>query len=165
MLHFFRFFRKYLIKNEKKGSIQPMHHLKRAQTNAYQQLAENAYLLLFGGVLYAWLEVLYRGHTHWSMGICGGVCTWAIYRINERFQHSSVLFRALLGALTVTCAELVTGCAVNLWLGLGVWDYSRLPFNLWGQICIGYSVIWFLLCLPVGALCGVIRRRVFLYES
>ncbi len=141
-----------------------MNQLETAHTPSYQRLAENAFLLLMGGVLYAWLEILYRGHTHWSMAICGGVCAWAIYRINEHFRERSAMLRALLGALTITAAELLTGCAVNLWLGLGVWNYSHLPFNLWGQICLSYSIAWFLLCLPVGALCGVIRRRVFLHE-
>ncbi len=142
-----------------------MHHPKSAHPNTSQRLAENAYLLLLGGVLYSWLEILYRGHTHWSMAICGGVCAAAIYRINERYQSRSSAWRALVGALIITCAEFVTGCVVNLWLGLGVWDYSRLPFNLLGQVCLSYSLVWFLLCLPVGFLFGVIRRRVFLYES
>ena len=142
-----------------------MNHPKFAPQNLCQRLAE-AFLLLFGGsVLYCWLEILYRGHTHWSMAVCGGVCAWAIYRINERYQSKSPAWRALVGALIITCAEFVTGCVVNLWLELGVWDYSRLPFNLLGQICLSYSLVWFLLCLPVGFLFGVIRRRVFLYES
>ena len=142
-----------------------MHHPKSAHPNPSQRLAENAYLLLLGGVLYSWLEILYRGHTHWSMAVCGGVCAWAIYRINERYQSKNPTLRALVGALIITCAEFVTGCVVNLWLGLGVWDYSRLPFNLLGQVCLSYSFVWFLLCLPVDFLFGVIRRRVFLYES
>jgi uncharacterized membrane protein len=99
------------------------------------------------------------------MAICGGVCALAIYRINERFQNWNAACRAMLGAAMITHCELVTGCVVNLWLGLGVWDYSTLPFNLWGQICLAYSFVWFLLCLPVGFLCGVIRRRVFLHDS
>jgi len=142
-----------------------MKHLKHSNQSAYQRIAENGYLLLLGSVLYCWIEILYRGRTHWSMAICGGICTLAIYRINEQFQHWGAMRRALLGAATITAAELVTGCIVNLWLELGVWDYSSLPFHLWGQICLPFSAIWFLLCLPVGGLCGVLRRRVFLYES
>ena len=142
-----------------------MNHPKFAPQNLCQRLAEAFLLLLAGSVLYCWLEILYRGHTHWSMAICGGVCATAIYRINERFSHWGGVPRALLGALVITTSELVTGCTVNLWMGLGVWDYSHLPLNLWGQICPSFCAIWFLLCFPVGWLCGVVRRNVFLHES
>ncbi len=142
-----------------------MEHSESTTQNIYQRIAENGFLLLAGGVLYCWIEILYRGRTHWSMAICGGICALAIYRINEQFQNWGAVRRALLGALTITLVELVTGCVVNLWLRLGVWDYSSMPFNLWGQICLPFSAIWFFLCLPVGFLCGVLRRRIFLYES
>ena len=138
---------------------------KNTSAHIAQRAIEDAYLLLLGGVLYCWLEILWRGWTHWSMAICGGVCALAIYRINERYQRLGALRRALLGAAFITLTEFVTGCAVNLWLRLGVWDYSDQPLHLLGQICLPFSALWFLLCLPVGALCGMIRRRVFLYES
>ena len=41
--------------------------------------------------------------------------------------------------------ELVAGVILNIWLGIGVWDYSHLPLNLWGQICLTYSLIWVVL--------------------
>ena len=47
----------------------------------------------------------------------------------------------------VTVVELVMGVVLNLWLGLGVWDYSGLPFNLLGQICPQYSALWWGLCM------------------
>ena len=33
------------------------------------------------------------------------------------------------------------------WLGLHIWDYSSLPFNLLGQICLPFTVLWFFLAL------------------
>ena len=39
-------------------------------------------------------------------------------------------------------ALLAAGLILNVWLGLGVWDYSALPGNLWGQICPEYAVLW-----------------------
>ena len=27
-------------------------------------------------------------------------------------------------------------------LGLDVWDYSKVPFNFLGQVCVLYSVLW-----------------------
>lgn len=129
-----------------------------------QYWAETLFLLLTGGVLYFGLEVLWRGWSHWSMAVCGGICFLVIYRINESFRELTFPLRALLGAVSVTAIEFLTGCVVNLWWGLGVWDYSALPLNLMGQICLPGSVIWFLLCLPAGALCFLIRRVIFLRE-
>ena len=133
--------------------------------NPYQKHAEALFVLLFGGVTYYGIETLGRGWSHWSMAICGGLCALAIYRINERFPRWGTARRAFLGAIVITLAEFTTGCIVNLWLGLDVWDYSSLPFHLWGQICPAFTVIWFLLCIPAGLLCDVVRRQVFLYES
>jgi len=38
--------------------------------------------------------------------------------------------------------ELAAGLILNVWLGLGVWDYSRLPGNILGQICPQYTLAW-----------------------
>ena len=46
--------------------------------------------------------------------------------------------------LVVTGIEFVSGCIVNLWLGWNVWDYSHMPFNLLGQICLPFSLLWVL---------------------
>lgn len=122
-------------------------------------------LALTGGVLYYGLELLYRGHSHWSMVLCGalGLCT--IYGLNERLPRLSLPLRALLAALAITAMELVAGCILNLWLGLGVWDYSGLPYSLAGQICLPFTVVWFLLAFPALWLCGLIRKRIFLEDA
>ena len=54
---------------------------------------------------------------------------------------------ATAGALTITAYEFFVGLIVNLRLGWDVWDYSSVPFNILGQICPVYTMIWFLLCL------------------
>ena len=130
--------------------------------NRLQTAAEVLFLLLTGGVLYYGIEVLWRGWSHWSMAVCGGLCFLAVYRINDAGRHMVFPLRALLGAIVITTAEFFAGCVLNLWLGLGVWDYSDMPMQLFGQICLPYSVLWFLFCIPAGWLCRVIRRQVFL---
>lgn len=54
--------------------------------------------------------------------------------------------------LLITALEFVTGCLVNLHLGWDVWDYATQPLNLMGQVCIGFSALWFLLSVPVSGL-------------
>ncbi len=65
---------------------------------------------------------------------------------NEAMPWAMPLWlQAVLGGLTVTAAKLAAGLALNVWLGLGVWDYSTLPCNLLGQICPQYTALWCLL--------------------
>jgi len=49
--------------------------------------------------------------------------------------------------------EFITGIIVNKWLQLGVWDYSGLPFQIFGQISLQFAVIFSGLC-AVGILLG-----------
>ena len=37
------------------------------------------------------------------------------------------------------------GLILNVWLKLDIWDYSRLPGNLWGQVCLKYALLWVVL--------------------
>ena len=50
--------------------------------------------------------------------------------------------KCLIGAGIITGVELVFGLVFNQALGMGVWDYSRVPLNLWGQICLPFTLIW-----------------------
>jgi uncharacterized membrane protein len=47
-----------------------------------------------------------------------------------------------MGSIIVTILEFIAGCILNLWLGLNVWDYSDLPFNILGQICPQFTFLW-----------------------
>jgi len=129
---------------------------------ALQRAVENLFLLLFGGVLYCALELAWRGHSHPSMAILGALCFCMIYRINERFPHLPVVLRAFVGAVVITATELLAGCLLNLGLGLAVWDYSAMPYQFLGQICLPYAILWFLLCIPLTGVSRLIRRYVFL---
>lgn len=115
-------------------------------------------LFTVGGVGYYAMEMAWRGRSHWSMALCGGVCLCAIYYTNRRLRRKSIVLRALLGSVIITAAELLCGCFVNLKMHWGVWDYSALPLNLWGQICLPFSLLWAALCLPVCAVCSRIDK-------
>ena len=130
--------------------------------NPYQKHAEALFVLLFGGVTYYGIETLGRGWSHWSMAICGAICFFFLYRLNERYPRVSLPFRALAGAIFITVTELLAGCLLNLGMGLEIWDYSGLPYQFLGQICLPYSILWFLLCFPSALICRLIRRVVFL---
>lgn len=108
-----------------------------------RKLCKAAILASIGGAVYVCLELLFRGRSHWTMAVLGGVLFLIIGSFNEILPwEMPLLLQAVLGAMVVTMAELAAGILLNRWLGLGIWDYSNMPFNLWGQICLPFSVLW-----------------------
>ena len=99
------------------------------------------------GAVYVALEILFRGRSHPAMLIVGGLCGVLVGAINQRpgFYRAPVFVQAMIGALVVLAVEFVSGCILNLWLGLGIWDYSNLPGNVLGQICPVFGLLWFLI--------------------
>lgn len=105
-------------------------------------------LFCIGGLLYIGCELLFRGHTHWTMFIVGGLCFLLVGGINEIIPWEMPIWQqAIIGAIIVTVIEFISGCVINVWLDWAVWDYSDLPLNLLGQICLPFMVIWFFIAL------------------
>ena len=114
----------------------------------------NKYLFLFGtgGLLYILIELVWRGWTHWTMFILGGLCFVCLGLINEILSWKMPLWQqVLIGAGIITALEFLTGYVVNLYLGWDVWDYSNMPGNILGQVCPQYMLLW----LPV-SLIGIV---------
>lgn len=105
-------------------------------------------LWFIGGILYYLLEMLFRGHSHWSMIIVGGICFVAVGEINEIISWTTPLWKqGIIGSIIITTIEFISGCLLNLVLKLSVWDYSNMPFNLLGQICLPFTILWFFLSI------------------
>lgn len=119
----------------------------------------NSELFLIGSVGYSVLELAWRGFTHWTMSLTGGVCFTAIYYLDGKFRKQSLIRRGLMGSAVITGAEFVVGCIVNKLLHWNIWDYSRMHFNILGQVCLLYSVLWFFLSMPICWLSGKLRTR------
>ena len=99
-----------------------------------------------GGTVYGLLEILWRGHTHWTMVLLAAALCVPLDLANNYIPwDTSLLLQSVLGGLTVTVMELLAGLVINVWLGLRVWDYSRQWGNLWGQICPKFALLWCLL--------------------
>jgi len=107
-----------------------------------RKVRNNAAFFLFGGVGYGIIELIWRGRTHWSMLVAGGICFVLFSKIAARFKEFSVISKAALCAVVVTAVELVFGIIFNMILKMNVWDYSHVPLNFLGQICPLYTVIW-----------------------
>lgn len=50
-----------------------------------------------------------------------------------------------LGGIVLIVSQLTAGLVFNVWLGLGLWDYTSLFGNFLGQICLRYALLWLLL--------------------
>ena len=116
---------------------------------------EYVFIYFLGASIYCSLEILYRGWTHWSMFIVGGGCFLLMYLISG--TTVPLWSKWLISAVTISTVELFSGLILNTLLGLGVWDYSANAFNIAGQVCPLFSLIWLLLSVPGIALCLYLR--------
>lgn len=111
-------------------------------------------LWTWGGTVYFLLEVAYKtatGHPErisWTMLVLAILLCVPVERCGEQLPWECPLWlQALSCAALVTVTELAAGLILNVWLGLNVWDYSALPLNFLGQICLPFALAWCGLCL------------------
>ena len=106
-------------------------------------LIKEVCLFAVGGFLYVLFEYVWRGYSHGTMFVVGGLCFIVIGLINEILtEKMSLLTQSVIGACIVTVVEFISGYIINIVLKLNVWDYSDLPFNIMGQICLPYTLLW-----------------------
>ena len=119
-------------------------------------------LFIIGGISYYFIEIIYRGYSHFSMIIVGGICFVLIGAINE-FSNKEVplLLQMILAVLIVDTIELISGIIINKVLLLNVWDYSNLRFNLLSQISLRSSIAWFFLSLLAIYMDDLLRYLLF----
>ena len=119
-------------------------------------------LLIFSifGLTYGLIEILWRGYTHPSMVIVGGICGLLIGLLNEKNRKKNLLLQMVEGMVIVTVLEFVSGIVLNLCLGLNVWDYSNMRFNLLGQVCPQFCIAWFFLSYFVIRIDDLLRKTI-----
>lgn len=144
------------------GHHQQALRLRRTEM-ARNSVCKTAILFVFGGLVYFGLEVLFRGHSHWTMFVLGGFLFLILGELNEGLLEwdTPLIWQGVLGSAIVTGAELVTGMILNVWLGLGVWDYSGMPFNYKGQICLPFSILWIFVSIAAVVLDDWLRYWLF----
>lgn len=120
------------------------------------------YFILFsiGGLLYMLLEIGFSGSTHWTMGALGGIC-FILIGLIDSYYDLPLYKQMFLGTIIITALEFISGVILNLGFQLDIWNYSNLPLNILGQVCLPFSLLWFLLCLPAILLDDWIRSSFF----
>lgn len=119
------------------------------------------------GALYVALETVFRGYSHPTMLFVGGLCGVLVGAINQipRFYRAPVIVQSVIGALIVLAVEFASGCILNLWMGLAIWDYSNQPGNVLGQICPAFGLLW-LLIMPLAIWAeDTVRWLIWFYEK
>ena len=120
----------------------------------YSKPVLSVLLCTWGATVYFFLEVGYKTLTShserisWTMLALAILLCIPVERCGAELPWGVPLWlQALACAGLVTAVEFVAGLVLNVWLGLGVWDYSHLPLHLMGQICPQFTAIWWGLCL------------------
>lgn len=106
-------------------------------------------LWTWGGAVYFFCEVIWKtaqGHPEaisWTMLLVAIILCIPLERFGSEVPWDMPLaLQALICGAAITATEFVAGMILNVWLGLGIWDYSSLPCNLLGQICLQFSCLW-----------------------
>lgn len=102
------------------------------------------FVALIGGFGYCTIEILWRGRTHYSMFFAGAIILSTFYYISKASSLNFWL-KCIIGMIIITGVELIFGIVFNIMLKENVWDYSGMPLNLLGQICVPFSLIWLVL--------------------
>ena len=75
-----------------------------------------------------------------------GVGVTLVIACLEAFQ-SNLLLLYISSVILVTVLEGVTGWAIDKLFHNKWWDYSKLPFNIGGYVCLLFSLIWGVACV------------------
>lgn len=120
---------------------------------------EMGVLFMMGGFAYLGAELAWRGATHWTMFLAGGLCVCYLNWLNGLTQPQlPLLLCGALGALGVSGIELMFGLFCTRLLRLRVWDYSGEWGNVAGLVCPKYTVLWFFLCTWLLFALRLVRR-------
>ena len=69
-----------------------------------------------------------------------------------------IIIQVLRAAVFVTAGEFITGIICNKWMKMKIWDYTNMPFQIMGQICLPFILIFSVLIFA-----GIIVGSTILY--
>ncbi|MEE0929925.1 MAG: putative ABC transporter permease [Acutalibacteraceae bacterium] len=125
-------------------------------------MISNIYQFLYLFFIYSFLgwciEVIYvglnRGHFVNRGFLSGPYCSiygfgvlFVVCLLNPIKDNLLLLFVG--SALLTTSLELITGWLLDIIFHQRWWDYSNVPFNIKGYVCLKFAIIWGLGCLFV----------------
>lgn len=133
----------------------------------------NFMIFCVGFTIYQCLEGLWKyfgtatGAESFCMGILGGLSLLLVGGLNKVFKwETPIWLQALIGGFGILFMEFVTGLLLNKWLcpllnKPLIWDYSKLPGNILGQVCPQFFLIWILLAVVCILLDDYLRWKMY----
>lgn len=119
-------------------------------------------VFICGAFIYGLIEISNRGFTHISMGLLGGISMIIIHITNDMRREGLNYFVQIgMIALFITSIEFVAGEILNVQLKMNIWDYSAVPYNIDGQICLPFVGIWLVLSAIGIAFDDFLRFKMF----
>lgn len=107
------------------------------------KILKKAVLFAIGGLIYVLIEIGFRGYSHPAMFFVGGLCFILVGDLNNVLPWEMAFWKQMIiGGAIITGVELVSGIILNLVLKWNVWDYSKMPLNFLGQICLPFTLAW-----------------------
>lgn len=125
-------------------------------------MAKKVWLTCIGGYSYFLLELIFNGNSCWFSFVLGGICFRIIGRI--RLFNLNNIYKCILSGTMITLVEFLTGILFNLMLNWKMWDYSLLPFNILGQICLPFSLIWIILSFPAIKIDEMLTKKIYIQK-
>lgn len=127
-----------------------------------KKIQESLFLWILGGGIYYTIEKVFRGFSHWSMFVLGGLCMVFFGMQGIWTEWEDPLWKQVIRCtIFVTAGEFITGIFVNKFMDWKVWDYSDQPLNLFGQICVPFTILFSALCVIGIFLAGYLLHWIF----
>lgn len=123
-----------------------------------KKIHKTLFLFIIGFMTYITIEVCWRGYSYPLMGLCGGIAFVLIDKINDEISWDiDILVQGLIGSFIITLMEFIIGTLSLHGVIQQMWNYSNLPFNYKGIICLPFSIIWFFLSIVAVVLADFIN--------
>ena len=131
-------------------------------------LSEYVILFFVYATIYFVIETVWKHQlTDYRMFILGGFIGVMIGLFNNIFTYETdLLLQGYTGMITVCLVEAVFGYQWNIVQGLGIWDYTALPFSaVAGQVNLFFALAWFFLSVICIFLDDYIWYKLFHHEK
>ena len=109
-------------------------------------------LWVWTGTLYFFIEVIWKtSHGRpemisWTMLLLAIILAVPLERFGAELPwEMPLMVQSAVCGVAITVVEFVAGLIINVWLGMGVWDYSAMPGNIMGQVCPQFLAMWMIL--------------------
>ena len=124
-------------------------------------------IFILCGTVYSIMEILFKGSergTHWSMFVLSGLAgVIFIDGLNNVFSYEmDLILQAMICSVMITIWEYFTGNIFNL--DYQIWDYRNIPFNIDGQVCLPFTILWFFLSIIFIPVLDYIEWKIFKYK-